>query len=56
MIRLPDVSPCSDCDNFIGVKQPHGNESVEFFFCTKYKKITVEQLNGKDCEHQTKEE
>jgi hypothetical protein len=56
MIRLPEISPCADCDHFKGVKQPHGNESVEYFYCAKYKRIPAEHINGEPCEHQETEE
>lgn len=55
MIRLPKNSPCADCDNFNGVKQPHGNESVEYFYCDVYKKIPEEIASGKaECKKQIK--
>lgn len=55
MIRLPEKSPCADCDRFNGVKQPHGDESEEYFYCEKYERIPVDHIKGKPCEHQENE-
>lgn len=55
MIRVPDNSPCADCDHFKGVKQPNGDESIEYFYCEKFKKIPLEHLKGKSCKHQENE-
>lgn len=52
MIRLRANSPCEDCDHFKGVKQPNGDESEEYFYCTKYKKIPTEIVLGKKCKMQ----
>lgn len=56
MIKLPDISPCAVCDHFRGVKQPNGNESIEYFYCTKFDRIPVEYVSGKHCEKQETEE
>lgn len=47
MIRLGRNSPCEECDHFKGVKQPNGDESEEYFYCTQFKKIPVEIVLGK---------
>lgn len=52
MIRLADNCPCLDCDHYKGIKQPKGDESIEYPYCTEFDEIPKDIILGEKCKKQ----